>query len=68
MFGPKELSHKLKKLSLEGNKLTKLDVYFGMKKGDEYDLVNVKLEQINLSSNMFKIFPYKSLRMCKTLR
>eukprot|EP00347_Sterkiella_histriomuscorum_P017777 403348034 len=61
IFAPKELSDKLVNVSLEGNKLDKLEAQFGYDKVD-YELEDVKIETLNLSSNQFKIFPYKSLK------
>ena len=61
IFAPKELSEKLVELSLEGNRLDGLEVQFNADV-EEYELLDVKLEVLNLSSNLFPAFPYKALR------
>ncbi|CDW90230.1 UNKNOWN [Stylonychia lemnae] len=44
MFAPNTLSSTLQNLSLEGNKLSKLEVYFGVNKDEEYKLENILAE------------------------
>jgi hypothetical protein len=57
-FAPKgEISEKLLEISVEGNKLEKLDFNFGER----------KVERLNFSSNIFKAFPYDELKSCKSL-
>lgn len=60
IFAPLTLSDKVVNISLEGNRLDRLEIQFGAEV-DEYQLEDVKIEVLNLQSNMFKVFPYKSL-------
>lgn len=48
-------------ISLEGNNLDNLEVQFNADVED-YDLSDVKIEILNLSSNLFKAFPYMALK------
>jgi Leucine-rich repeat (LRR) protein len=50
IFAPRELSDELTFLSLEGNKLDKIEVEFGVNK-DDYLMEGVLIETLNLSSN-----------------
>jgi hypothetical protein len=48
-FVPRMLGDKVKEISLEGNKLTGLEVEFGRKIKNRYNLGGVRLRVLNLS-------------------
>ena len=64
MFYPKFLPQSLEKLSLEGNKIEKLEFVFGIDIDNEYYLERVDPFIINFSSNLFTAFPYDALKNC----
>ena len=66
-FVPRYLGDKVKEISLEGNKLTDLEVEFGRKIQNRYDLGGVRLKILNLSQNLLKEFPFDMLKYSKSL-
>ena len=65
-FAPRDLTDKLKIVSLEGNKLDKIDVVFGRKE-EEFNMDEVKIERLNLRNNLFKVFPFHAIQISDKL-
>ena len=60
-FEPKKLANSVVHLSLAQNKIEEINsIKFGSKLNN-YDLEDINLKTLDLSSNLFKEFPYKSI-------
>lgn len=60
-FEPKKLANSVKVLSLAQNKIEEINsIKFGYKENN-YDLEEINLLTLDLSSNLFKEFPYYSI-------
>ena len=60
-FEPKKLANSVKQLSLAQNKIEEINsIKFGYKENN-YDLEEINLLTLDLSSNLFKEFPYNSI-------
>ena len=67
-FEPQNMSTFLRVLSLRQNRIRELDrIIIGAANG-QYDLDDVQLIFLDLSSNLFKEFPYKALKLQEKLQ
>jgi Leucine-rich repeat (LRR) protein len=68
VFGPRHpLPETLKVLSLEGNRIDRLDLIFNTQIVGDL-CCKVSLTELNLSRNQFTLFPYKAIELCKELK